>query len=125
MLAPRGRQREPSARSSLAIAVQRLPQHDGAAMTRNTFAFLLPLVLLAGLIFAADRGKPSGPRPNDPIPKTKVMKLTGDWEGKRLSRDVRILWLTGPEDHGGGEHDYIRNFRVARHQPLMARRIFT
>ena len=24
------------------------------------------------------------------------------------SKDIRILWLSGPEDHGGGEHDYIR-----------------
>ena len=36
------------------------------------------------------------------------MKLTGDWKDAKLSRDIRILWLYGPEDHGGGEHDYIR-----------------
>ena len=37
-----------------------------------------------------------------------MLKLTGDWNGSKLSRDIRILWLYGPEDHGGGEHDYIR-----------------
>tara|TARA_B100001123_G_scaffold412589_1_gene510009 strand:- start:27 stop:884 length:858 start_codon:yes stop_codon:yes gene_type:complete len=42
------------------------------------------------------------------MPREEVMKLTGDWKDAKLSRDIRILWLYGPEDHGGGEHDYIR-----------------
>ena len=37
-----------------------------------------------------------------------MLKLTGDFEKTSLSKDVRILWLYGPEDHRGGEHDYIR-----------------
>jgi len=76
----------------------------------------LQIRLLAGFIalatatacMAADRGRHIIPKPNDPIPKADVMKLTGDWKGAKLSRDVRILWLSGPEDHKGGEHDYIR-----------------
>jgi len=69
---------------------------------------LIGLVGLGGILVAADRGKSIAPRPNDPIPKAEVAKLTGDWNGVELSRDLRILWLSGPEDHGGGEHDYIR-----------------
>ena len=46
--------------------------------------------------------------PNAPVPKAEILKLTGDFEGKKLSRDVNILWLSGPEDHKGGAHDYIR-----------------
>ena len=46
--------------------------------------------------------------PNAPLPKAEVLKLTGSFEGAKLSRDINILWLYGPEDHGGGEHDYIR-----------------
>lgn len=77
-------------------------------MKRRLFVPLaLPLVL-AGLLLAADRGRPGPPGPNAPMSEAAVKTLTGDWEGARLSRDVRILWLSGPEDHGGGEHDYIR-----------------
>ena len=46
--------------------------------------------------------------PNQPIAKDDILALTGDFDGAKLDRDVRILWLTGPEDHRGGEHDYIR-----------------
>ena len=46
--------------------------------------------------------------PNAPIPKEEVLQLTGDFSCSKLSRDVHILWLTGPEDHRGGEHDYLR-----------------
>ena len=69
---------------------------------------LLLLLSSVGLLFAANRGEKTDPRPNEPIPKAEVLKLTGTWEGARLSRDIHILWLFGPEDHGGGEHDYIR-----------------
>jgi type 1 glutamine amidotransferase len=47
-------------------------------------------------------------QPNQPVPKTKLLQLTGNLEKASLSKDVRILWLYGPEDHKGGEHDYIR-----------------
>lgn len=77
-------------------------------MKRNLFCALLPLFLLIGLLAAADRGKGIVPRPNEPIPKAEIGKFTGDWEGAELSRDIHILWLSGPEDHRGGEHDYIR-----------------
>ncbi len=69
---------------------------------------LLFLLCSVGLLFAADRGEKTVPRPNDPLPKAEVLKLTGNWEGAKVSRDIHILWLYGPEDHGGGEHDYIR-----------------
>ncbi len=47
-------------------------------------------------------------QPNQPVPKAKLLQLTGDFEKASLSKDVQILWLYGPEDHRGGEHDYIR-----------------
>ncbi|MDP6128099.1 MAG: hypothetical protein QGH77_00695, partial [Planctomycetota bacterium] len=47
-------------------------------------------------------------QPNQPVPKAKLLQLTGDFEKASLSKDIRILWLYGPEDHKGGEHDYIR-----------------
>ena len=46
--------------------------------------------------------------PNEPVPKAKLLQLTSKFEKASLSKDVRILWLYGPEDHRGGEHDYIR-----------------
>ena len=69
---------------------------------------LIFLLCSVGLLIAADRGQRVTPRPNKPMPKAALMKLTGDWKDAKLSRDIRILWLYGPEDHGGGEHDYIR-----------------
>ena len=77
-------------------------------MIRSLPWSLLSLALLAGVLLANNRGRNIVPRPNDPIPEAEVRKLTGDWEEAELSRDVRILWLSGPEDHRGGEHDYIR-----------------
>ena len=69
---------------------------------------LFPLIISVGLLVAADRGQRAAPQPNKPIPKEQVMQFTGQWKDAKLNRDVRILWLFGPEDHGGGEHDYIR-----------------
>ena len=69
---------------------------------------LVFLISSVGLLIAADRGQRVAPHPNEPIPKAAIMKLTGDWKDAKLSRDIRILWLYGPEDHGGGEHDYVR-----------------
>ena len=57
-------------------------------------------------VFASSFALVAGP--NAPMPKAEVLKLTGSFEGAKLSRDINILWLYGPEDHGGGEHDYIR-----------------
>ena len=47
-------------------------------------------------------------QPNKPVSKAELLKLTGNFKKASLSKDVRILWLYGPEDHRGGEHDYIR-----------------
>ncbi len=72
---------------------------------------LLTFILgsLACLLIAADAGKKSiVSEPNALMPKAEVERYTGDWKGAMLSRDVRLLWLYGPEDHRGGEHDYIR-----------------
>ncbi len=69
---------------------------------------LLILLALTGFLFSADRGKKIVAGPNDLIPRESIQRLTGDWAGAELSRDIRILWLSGPEDHRGGEHDYIR-----------------
>ncbi len=77
-------------------------------MKRSILYSLLPLLFWVGLLNAADRGKSIVPLPNDPIPIADVKKLTGNWNGTELSRDVRIVWLSGPEDHKGGAHDYIR-----------------
>ena len=73
-------------------------------------SIIWPLAILAcllGGISTAQKGK-SGPNPNDPIPLSEVQKLTGDSKNAKLERDVNILWLYGPEDHRGGEHDYVR-----------------
>jgi len=69
---------------------------------------ILISLLLAGFSNAADREKNIVPHPNDPIPKTEVKQFTGDWKNAELSREIRIFWLSGPEDRGGGAHDYIR-----------------
>jgi hypothetical protein len=72
-------------------------------------SFLAGLIVLTTSVgVGANRGKQIVPRPNEPRPKAEVMKLTGEWKDAKLTRDVRILWLSGPEDHKGGEHDYIR-----------------
>ncbi len=47
-------------------------------------------------------------QPNKPLPKAELLKLTGKFKEGSPSKDIRILWLYGPEDHKGGEHDYIR-----------------
>jgi hypothetical protein len=74
----------------------------------TTGRLILISLLFAGSSSAVDRGKQIGPRPNDLVSQETLKKFTGDWEGAKLSRDVRILWLAGPEDHDGGSHDYIR-----------------
>ena len=69
---------------------------------------LISLIGTLGLLVAADRGSRTIPQPNKPIPKEEIIKFTGQFKDAKLSRDIRILWLYGPEDHRGGEHDYIR-----------------
>ena len=71
-------------------------------------SLLISLMGTVGLLVAADRGSRTIPKPNELIPKQEIIKLTGQFKDNKLSRDIRILWLYGPEDHGGGEHDYVR-----------------
>ena len=80
---------------------------------KQSLPILLFGIILVSLITAAEKPKPDRgrniiPQPNALVPKSEVEKLTGDFENAELSRDVHILWLSGPEDHRGGEHDYIR-----------------
>jgi len=65
------------------------------------------LVSLAVQQVSAQKKPQLAPRPNAPVAKQEILKLTGNKEAE-LSKDVQILWLYGPEDHRGGEHDYIR-----------------
>ena len=57
---------------------------------------LWPLLLLIGLLSAQRQNNSSGP--NAPIPKSEVLKLTGDLKDAKLEKGVKILWLYGPED---------------------------
>ena len=66
-------------------------------------SILWPLLILVGLLSAQRKNNSS--RPNEPISKSEVLKLTGDLKDSKLEEDVRILWLYGPEYHRGGEHD--------------------
>ena len=65
-------------------------------------------LILVSVLRAERKGERRQPNPNPPVAKEKLVELTGKLEGAQLSRDIRILWLFGPEDHKGGEHDYIR-----------------
>ena len=71
---------------------------------------MIPRLIAATMSLALGLGwlAVAAPKPNPPVEKSELLKLTGKFEGAKLSEDVRILWLAGPEDHGGGEHDYIR-----------------
>jgi type 1 glutamine amidotransferase len=62
------------------------------------------IILLCAIALAS----PLTAQPNKPVSKAELLKLTGKFKKASLSKDVRILWLYGPEDHRGGEHDYIR-----------------
>ena len=75
--------------------------------SRNLIYSLFLLLTFTGLLISADR-KGGARGPNALVAKEDLIKLTGPLKGAELSREVNILWLTGPEDHGGGEHDYIR-----------------
>ena len=72
---------------------------------------IAPLTILL-ILFSASLAQQKNQRimsqPNKPISQNEVLKITGELKDAKLSRDIRILWLYGPEDHRGGEHDYIR-----------------
>ena len=57
-------------------------------------SILWPLLILVGLLSAQRKNNSAGP--NDPIPKSEVLKLTGNFEGAKLEEDVNIPWLHGP-----------------------------
>jgi len=69
-------------------------------------SLICSLVILVGLLSAQRKNNNSGP--NTPIPLSEVEKLTGDHRNAKLEKEIDILWLYGPEDHRGGEHDYVR-----------------
>ena len=83
-------------------------------MRQNSFkdtyllATIAVAIILVGVLHAGKKGGKIESAPNPPIPKKKLVELTGENKEVQLSRDVGILWLYGPEDHKGGEHDYIR-----------------
>jgi type 1 glutamine amidotransferase len=62
------------------------------------------IILLCAIALAS----PLIAQPNKPVSKAELLKLTGKFKKASLSKDISILWLYGPEDHRGGEHDYIR-----------------
>ena len=78
-------------------------------MKFKNLVLLFALVPAMAWLGASDhREKQSGPKPNRLMQKSRLLELTGKFDDAKLSKEVRILWLSGPEDHGGGEHDYIR-----------------
>ncbi|MCP3691737.1 MAG: ThuA domain-containing protein [Planctomycetaceae bacterium] len=60
------------------------------------------------LVCAIALASPLSAQPNTPVAKAELLKLTGNLQAASPSKDIHILWLYGPEDHRGGEHDYIR-----------------
>ena len=78
-------------------------------MKFKNLVLLFALVPTIAWLGASDhREKQSEPKPNRLMQKSRLLELTGKFDDAKLSKEVRILWLSGPEDHGGGEHDYIR-----------------
>ena len=78
-------------------------------MKFKNLVLLFALVPTMAWLGASDhREKQSGPKPNRLMQKSRLLELTGKFDDAKLNKEVRILWLSGPEDHGGGEHDYIR-----------------
>ncbi len=75
----------------------------------NKLALLLMIqVALLGICGAEDRGVKIVPKPNALIPIEVLKPWIGEVSTSSYDKPFRILWLCGPEDHGGGEHDYIR-----------------
>ncbi len=85
--------------------MSRPPRHLLAAALAA--ATMLSVVLITAQAAEDAHGGNLVPRPLPPLPRAEVSRLLGSGS-PQLSRDVQILWLSGPEDHGGGEHDYIR-----------------
>ena len=78
-------------------------------MKIKNLALLCALLPAMAWLGASDHHEPqTGPKPNQLVQKSRLLELTGQFDDAKLSKDIRILWLSGPEDHGGGEHDYIR-----------------
>ena len=75
---------------------------------KNLVLFFALFPAMAWLGASDKREKQTGPKPNQLVQKSRLLELTGKFDEAKLSKEVRILWLSGPEDHGGGEHDYIR-----------------
>lgn len=75
----------------------------------GTVAFCTVLVHACFAVSAEnDHGANLVPGPLPPLPQEEVESLLALDESRPLSRPLHIVWLSGPEDHGGGEHDYIR-----------------
>lgn len=73
------------------------------------FAVLLVSLGLASVEAADDaHGGNLIPHPLPPCPREEITALLPHDGPEHVSRPLHILWLSGPEDHGGGEHDYIR-----------------
>lgn len=83
------------------------PNEQKQMMTRLTPLLTVLLVSLTIQLVSAQPPTQIVPRPNALVAKQELLKLTGNKEAEP-SKDVQILWLYGPEDHGGGAHDYIR-----------------
>ena len=66
---------------------------------KHPIIILLCSIALASFLIA---------QPNKPLPKAELLKLTGKFKEPSPSKDIRILWLYGPEDHKRREHDYMR-----------------
>ena len=58
--------------------------------------------------FAENRGVAIDPKPMPKITEDDLAPLLGEYDRSGYTKPLRVLWLSGPEDHGGGEHDYIR-----------------
>ena len=83
------------------------PNDQEHTMTRRALLLTVLLVSLTVQRVSAQRPPQISPRPNALVAKQELLKLTGNKEAEP-GKDVHILWLYGPEDHGGGAHDYIR-----------------
>jgi type 1 glutamine amidotransferase len=76
-------------------------------MTRRAPLLAVLVVSLTVQLVSAQQPPQITPRPNPLMAKQELLGLTGN-KNAEPSKDVQVLWLYGPEDHGGGAHDYIR-----------------
>jgi hypothetical protein len=77
-------------------------------MTRRAPLLAVLVVSLTVQLVSAQQPPQITPRPNPLMAKQELLGLTGN-KNAEPSKDVQVLWLYGPEDHGGGAHDYIRS----------------